>query len=119
MILRTAFATLALALPLASHACDPELFNIISQRATLDQGYMRITGTVRNLNTMACGVQLQAVFYDAKKQQTGTDEGWIASIQNIAPGATYSFTMMAAPWQVNGGKSYTLKPIAAKQWTQR
>jgi hypothetical protein len=84
--------------PIAKAAPGPEsgpCFEIVQWQLipATNVDMAKVAGEVRNVGTRAMGVQLQTVVRDPEERVIGTDDFWPASIENIAPGGTFAFSM--------------------------
>lgn len=73
-----------------------------------------IVAKVTNTGTRACGVQVKASSFDKGDSLLDTNDGWPASVRNIAPGASENFTM-----HLRGDRPasrFTVVPIDAREW---
>jgi hypothetical protein len=108
-----AFATAAPGTATAA-GCSASRFSILSDKGSVEYGFMTVVGRVRNDNAIACGVQMKLDVMDKADALLDTNESWPASVSNIAPGATYSFKLMQRVQ--DGATSYVVTTVSARQW---
>lgn len=101
--------------------CTAGGFEIESRSARVEGGRMIVTGAVRNNNAIACGVRVSVAVKDEASKVIAIEPLWVAGVDNIPAGATYSFPVYLSPGvtkQAQGG-DYDIKPIETRVWKRQ
>jgi hypothetical protein len=100
----------------ATATCSPGSFNITTGRSSSEAGLARISASVTNNGTAACGVQIKLATFDATGTLLQAEDFWPASVRNIMPGATEHFSHSIPANRALA--TYSLTAIAAREWRQ-
>lgn len=103
----------------AVQACAPERFAVVEHRTRREADRVIVLMTVRNDNAQACGVQMQITVRDAQGGLVATETPWIASVQDIAPGASYSGDYILDRSASAAADSVSVTTTRAQAWGRR
>ena len=115
---------IASALVLASFAaaaadCSPDKFVITSKSPRIEKGAILVmTVQVRNDNPVACGVQVTVETGAADGTVVGSQQAWLAGVQDIPAGQTYSADVYVPKGAAPVAKT-RVQVIRAKHWGQQ
>ena len=102
-----------------TRACAPDRFEVSSVTDRTEGDYRVLTGTIRNGNPIACGVQIAVDVHDTGGQLVASEKPWPFSVRNLAAGSTEEFQTTLPPEVASRAATYAVRPVDTRVWPSR